>query len=291
MRILVFGAAGMLGHRVMQRLAATHQTWGTVREPAGRLPSIPGVSGERLLPTFDAEDAAAAERVIERISPDVIINCIGIVKQRAEAKDVLASIAINAMFPHRLARIVAGRGARLIHFSTDCVFSGRAGPYSETDIPDPTDLYGRSKLLGEVDYAGCLTLRTSIVGLSLRAGTGLFDWFFAQRGGRVRGFRQALYTGLTTDAMADLVSWLIDAHPTLSGLWQVSAEPIDKFSMLQLVNSVHGLGITIEPDDDFHCDRRLDSSAFRATTGWTPSSWQSMVETMLTGPLSSAANG
>jgi dTDP-4-dehydrorhamnose reductase len=281
-KILLMGASGMLGHRLLQRLSPLHETWGTVRS-ATDLPMIPGVEREQLLPGVAAEDSSALALAVERVAPDVIINCVGIVKQRAAAKDALQSIEINALLPHRLARLAEDSGARLVHFSTDCVFSGRQGPYSESDNPDPTDLYGRSKLLGEVDYPACLTIRTSIVGRSLREGTGLFDWLFAQRGGQVRGWRHALYTGLTTDAMADVVAMLLKLRPMLSGVWQVSAEPIDKCSLIQLVNEVHDLGITIEADDSVHCDRRLDSTRFRRATGWEPPSWRSMIETMHAG--------
>jgi dTDP-4-dehydrorhamnose reductase len=130
-----------------------------------------------------------------------------------------------------------------------------------------------------------MTIRTSIVGRELRRGTGLLDWFFSQKGGRVRGYRHALYTGLTTRAMADVVRMLLETQPDLSGVWQVSSDPIDKFNLLELVNRVYALGIHIEPDETFHCDRRLDSSRFREATGWSPPSWQSMIETMHADPL------
>lgn len=176
-------------------------------------------------------------------------------------------------------------GVRLIHFSTDCVFSGHRGPYRESDAPDPKDLYGRSKLLGEVDRPGCLTIRTSIVGRELRRGTGLFDWFISQKGGQVHGYRHALYSGLTTGAMADVVQLVLESYRDLSGIWQVSGEAIDKFSLLELVNAVYQLGIRIEPDDTFQCDRRLDSSRFREMIGWAPPTWQSMIETMYADPF------
>jgi dTDP-4-dehydrorhamnose reductase len=222
---------------------------------------------------------------MERVGAEVVVNCIGIVKQIDAAKDPTASISINALLPHQIAALCAERGARLIHFSTDCVFSGQAGPYRESDSPDPADLYGRTKLLGEVDRPGCLTLRTSIVGREIHRGTGLLEWFIAQRGGQVRGFRQALYSGLTTGAMTDLLRLLIEEHADLSGVWQVSGDPIDKYSLLCLVNNVYRLGISIDPVDEFRCDRRLDSSRFRTSVGWSPPSWQSMIETMHADPL------
>lgn len=275
----------MLGHKLMQRLGQDHEVWGTVRGAPEVAVAIPGVEPERLVGGVEAGDLGSVCRAIDFVAPAAVLNCIGIVKQIDAAKDAIVSIGINSLFPHQLAAICAKRGARLVHFSTDCVFSGRAGLYRESDIPDPVDLYGRSKLLGEVDRPGALTIRTSIVGRELQRGTGLFDWFFAQKGGRVRGYRHALYTGLTTGTMADVVRLVLESHPNLSGVWQVSSDPIDKLSLLELVNAVFALGIRIEPDNDFHCDRRLDSSRFRGATGWTPPSWQSMIETMHADPL------
>ena len=209
-----------------------------------------------------------------------MLNCIGIIKQSKAASDPLPSIAINSLLPHQLAQMAAARGARLIHFSTDCVFSGRRGNYVEDDEPDPVDLYGRSKLLGEVTAPNGLTLRTSIVGRELREHLGLIDWFLSQRGGRINGYARALYSGLTTLAAADLVAWLIRAHPALQGLWQVSGEPISKFDLLQIVKRVYGLDIEIAPDRHFVCDRRLDSTRFRKHTGWRPPSWDHMIAAM-----------
>jgi dTDP-4-dehydrorhamnose reductase len=283
--ILVLGATGMLGHKLLQQLSRGHEVSGTVRGTPEQAPQIAGIGRDQLIGGIAADDLAAIRRAVERVRAAAVINCIGIVKQIDAAKDAVTSISINALLPHQLGQLCAESGARLIHFSTDCVFSGRAGPYRETDPPDATDLYGRSKLLGEVEDPGCLTIRTSIIGRELRRGSGLLDWFLAQRGGQVRGYRHALYTGLTTRAMADVVRLILESHPELEGVWQVSGEPIDKCSLLELVNQVYGLGIRIAPDLEFHCDRRLDSSRFRAAAGWTPPTWQSMIETMHADPL------
>jgi dTDP-4-dehydrorhamnose reductase len=207
----------------------------------------------------------------------VVLNCVGIVKQAAAASDPVASISINSLFPHQLAQLTAKMGIRLIHFSTDCVFSGQKGSYTEADTPDPMDLYGRSKLLGEVAGHQALTLRTSIVGRELRGHLGLIDWFVSQRGKRVNGYVHALYSGLTTTAAAELVSLLIRKHADLQGLWQVSGNPISKFDLLGTVNRLYNLGIDLTPDEIFRCDRRLDSTRFRRHTGWQPASWEEMI--------------
>ena len=285
MKVLVLGSTGMLGHKLLQRLSVGHDVWGTVRGAADQAPPIPGIDRERLIGGVSASALSSVAQAIEQIRPDAVLNCIGIVKQIDAAKDAIISITINALLPHQIGELCAQQGARLIHFGTDCVFSGRSGPYQESDEPDATDLYGRSKLLGEVERPGCLTIRTSIVGRELRRGTGLLEWFFSQQGKAVCGYRQALYTGLTTQAMADVVGMILECHPGLWGVWQVSADAIDKCSLLELVNRVYGLGIRIEPDESFHCDRRLDSSRFRQATGWEPPGWESMISAMQADPF------
>jgi dTDP-4-dehydrorhamnose reductase len=280
MRVLVLGAAGMLGHKLLQRLRAEHEAAGTIRDAApdaGLSRALPGV---KLYPGVDASNLASIERALDDWQAQVVLNCIGIIKQSKAASDPLPSIAINALLPHQLAQMAAARGARLINFSTDCVFSGRRGNYVEDDEPDPVDLYGRSKLLGEVTAPNALTLRTSIVGRELRGHLGLIDWFLSQRGGRINGYTRALYSGLTTLAAADLVAWLIRAHPELQGVWQVSGEPISKFDLLQIVKRVYRVDIDIAPDQQFVCDRRLDSTRFRQRTGWRPPSWEDMIAAM-----------
>lgn len=285
MKILILGASGMLGHKLLQRLSVRHEVVGTVRGSTAEAPSISGVQSDLLIGGVAATEADAIRRVVQGVQPEAVLNCIGIVKQIDEAKDAIQSISVNSLLPHQLSAICSEFDSRLIHFSTDCVFSGRAGPYKESDLPDPVDLYGRSKLLGEVVDAGCLTIRTSIVGRELKRGTGLIDWIMSKRGGKVRGYRRALYSGLTTEAMSDVVELLLEKHPEVDGIWQVSADPIDKCSLLEIVNRVYGLNIEIEPDETFFCDRRLDSTRFREATGWTPPTWQEMIENMYADPF------
>jgi dTDP-4-dehydrorhamnose reductase len=202
---------------------------------------------------------------------------VGIIKQLRESEDPLLSLEINSLLPHRLVLACRASGARFIHISTDCVFSGKAGRYTERSISDATDLYGRTKYLGEVHGQGTLTLRTSIIGREIETCFGLIEWFLAQKGGRCRGFSRAVFSGLTALALADLLADLIVDHPTLHGLYHVSSDPISKYDLLHLVNEVYQLGTTIEKDDEFICDRSLDSARFREATGWQPGSWRSMI--------------
>jgi dTDP-4-dehydrorhamnose reductase len=206
-----------------------------------------------------------------------VINAIGVVKQRHAAKESIASIETNALFPHRLALACRESNARLVHLSTDCVFSGRRGRYAEDDFPDADDLYGRTKLLGEVGDTGCVTLRTSIIGLELSRRKSLVEWFLAQRG-PIRGYRRAIYTGFTTLEMARIVERVLQHLPARSGVYQASSAPIDKYRLLVMLRDRLGRDLPIEPDDDFHCDRSLLSPRFQADFAYTPPDWPQMID-------------
>jgi dTDP-4-dehydrorhamnose reductase len=216
-------------------------------------------------------------RALDLARPDAIVNCIGLVKQHARATDPEANLTINARFPHRLARLAAARGARLVHLSTDCVFSGRTGGYREDDDLDAPDLYGRTKALGEVSGDGVLTLRTSMVGRELRGAHGLVEWFLAQRGTRVRGYTRAFFSGMTTRVLSEAIVDVVAKWPELSGIYHVAADRISKHDLLQLLNEAFGTKTTIEPDASVTIDRSLCGDRFREATGWGAPSWSAMV--------------
>jgi dTDP-4-dehydrorhamnose reductase len=284
-RILILGGAGMLGHKLCQLYRNEFKTWCTVRSFPRGPEGFEIWDKDRTLPAVDAADFDSVTRAIAQVKPDVVVNCIGIIKQLKAAKDPIVSLSINSLFPHRLANLCRAANARMIHISTDCVFSGRKGMYTEDDPSDAEDLYGRTKFLGEVNYPGCLTVRTSIIGRELHSTSGLVDWFLSNRGGKVRGFRRAIYTGFTTVALAKILGDIIRNHPELSGVWQVSSEPIDKYDLLKLVNEVYRAGIEIEPDDSFLCDRSLNSSRFRTAAHFQPPTWPEMIADMHNDPL------
>ena len=284
-RVLVLGGSGMLGHKAVQALGERFETWATVRGEAIP-PAAAGVlDPARTVTGVRADDLASVERALDASGAEAVVNAVGIIKQLDAAKAAVPSIRINALFPHELAEACGERGARLVHVSTDCVFSGSRGGYVEDDLPDATDLYGRSKLLGEVPGPGAVTLRTSIVGRELSTASGLFEWFLSQRGGRVRGFSRAVFSGLTTAALSAVIGDVIERHADLDGLWHVSAAPIDKLTLLQELRDALGVEIEIEPDDGLVIDRSLDSSRFRAATGWTPPSWQAMLAQLAADPI------
>lgn len=278
MRVLVLGANGMLGHQLCRGFDGRFETWGSFRGSADQYARYALLDARRAIGGVAAEDVGTVEAALDRARPDAVVNCIGIVKQRDEAKMAVPSIVVNCLFPHRLAEMCIARDARLIHMSTDCVFSGRSGAYAEADTPDPVDLYGRSKLLGEVDQPGCLTFRTSIIGWELEHRAGLLEWFAAQRGRTIKGYRRALYSGVSTRVMADLIGRALERWPELSGVYHAASEPIDKCELLSELGLALGWDdIVIEPEEDFVCDRSLDGSRLVERTGWSAPSWAEMI--------------
>lgn len=278
--VLVLGASGMLGNAVLRLFAQSpgYHVVGSARSTA-TLRKLPAELREHVICGVDVESIDNLTRLFGESRPQVVVNCIGLVKQLAEADDPLAALPINALLPHRLARLSAVAGARLVHVSTDCVFAGTRGGYVEADAPDAQDLYGRSKLLGEVDYANAITLRTSIIGHELDSAHGLVGWFLSQQGA-VRGFTKAVFSGLPTVELARVIRDHVLPQPELRGLYHVSAAPIDKYSLLQLVAKAYGRSIEIAPDDRLVIDRSLDSSRFRAATGHAPPAWPELVQRM-----------
>ena len=278
MRILILGAYGMLGHKLWRILGRKHETYATCRASRRGLDLAFCLDSARLIPNVTAEYFDSVIESIDSVCPDVVINCIGIVKQRPQAKETIPSILVNALFPHRLASLCKRTNTRLIHFSTDCVFSGKKGMYVETDIPDAEDLYGRTKHLGEVNEEGCVTIRSSIIGRELTGRMGFLEWVLSNKGGAVSGFTNAIYSGFTTTEMARIVDLIIKDHPNLSGLWHVASYPIRKFDLLDKINSKLNLGITIYSEPNFYCDRSLNAEAFNKKTGYIPPSWDAMIE-------------
>lgn len=276
-RILVVGASGMLGHKAIRVLAPDFEVWGACRDPR-TIPDL-GTPSERILAGLDATDPHSAYELVDRVRPDLVLNAVGIVKQRADAEAAIPSIEVNSLWPHVLADACAAHDARMVHVSTDCVFSGSRGMYVETDVSDVFDLYGRSKLLGEVtDQENAITLRTSIIGWQLGEPTGLVGWFAAHRNEHLKGFTKAVFSGLTTQALTEVVRDVVIPDASLSGLWHVSADPIDKYTLLTRLAQYAGWDVDITPSEEVAIDRSLDSTRFRARTGWAPKGWDEMLE-------------
>lgn len=278
-RILIIGASGMLGsslHRYFSKQVA-FDVLGTVRSPevAG---SLSNMGFDNVQIGIDVSNFDTVVESIKNFKPDYVINCVGLIKQIDKANSPISSIEINSLLPHQLAIACDNGAARLIHFSTDCVFSGSSGSYNEASLPTATDIYGRSKLLGEVDYGPHLTLRTSIIGHEMQSAVSLVDWFLNQSG-PIKGFQKAVFSGLPTVFVAEFLKDFI-LGKKISGLYHLSVEPIDKCSLLQLVKQMYNLPVNIIPDDKLVIDRSLNSHKLRELTGFTPPSWPELVKKM-----------
>jgi dTDP-4-dehydrorhamnose reductase len=275
-RVLVLGGNGMLGHKLCHLLSERMEVWTTFRGQPADFKYLPK---ERKIGNVPVQDMARVQEVLDTVKPEAVVNAVGIVKQRDEAKQAVLSIQVNALFPHQLADLCIERGIRVIQISTDCVFSGARGNYTEIDNPDPVDLYGRSKLLGELNRPNCLTLRTSIIGWQLNTFTSLLSWFAFQRGKRIKGYKQAIYTGISTAVLSQLIGDIIETRPDLQGLYQVASDQISKFELLlRLRDSLGWSDFILEPEDQFFCDRSLSPLHFATATGWKSPSWESLLQ-------------
>ena len=277
MRLLILGGSGMLGHQLWRGLHAKHDIWVTLRRPVADFAAHNLFDEAKAIQFDDITDDTALERALDQAKPEAVINCVGLIKQRDEASDEALTLRVNAEFPHRLAKRCGEAGARLIHFSTDCIFAGTKGNYTESDPSDAADLYGQSKHQGEVADAHSVTLRTSVIGHELGTNLALLDWFLSQRGQAISGFTKAIYSGFTTLEMSRIVDRILTQYPDLSGVWHVASAPISKFDLLKLCQIKLGWEGVIEPDDEFVCDRTLNTDHFNKTTGYSPPSWEAMI--------------
>ncbi|BBK39165.1 NAD(P)-dependent oxidoreductase [Allostella sp. ATCC 35155] len=278
---MVLGAGGMLGHRLAAVLAPRFEVVATLRGAAGAVSSA--VCGTTVVGGVDVADEGGLARLLDRFRPEAVLNAVGVVKQRLGPGDGEEAVTINALLPHRLARLCGTRGIRLVQFGTDCVFSGRAadvrGPdgYREDDPAEPADIYGRSKLLGEPEAPHVLVLRTSIIGREAGRRQGLVEWFLSQGEAPVRGFTRAVFSGVTTTVLAELCGDLLERHRGMSGTWHVAAAPIAKHDLLLLLRAAFERATPVLPEPWPECDRRLDGGHFRAATGWMAPEWPKMV--------------
>lgn len=280
MKVLVFGASGMIGSAMFRILseAVGWQVWGTLRSATAMQFFSPEFA-ERLVVGIEAEHHDSLVRVFASVRPDVAVNCIGLTKHHREADDPLLALPLNSLLPHRLADLCAASGTRLIHVSTDCVFSGSKGGYREDDAPDATDVYGKSKHLGEVDYPHAVTLRTSTIGHELQSRYGLLEWFLAQETS-CKGFARAVFSGLPNVEFARVVRDVVIPRPELRGLFHVGGEAIDKYHLLREIAAAYDKRIDIQRDESFVIDRSLDSGRFRQATGYVPAAWPELVRAM-----------
>lgn len=278
MKILIIGGKGMLGHKLFQVLSKKYDVWTTIRDSFNDNTDSLYLKKAKVFENIDVQNFETVDKIINSLEPKVIINAVGVIKQKKESKDIVKTLEINSVFPHKVVEIAKKINARFITFSTDCVFDGKRGNYSELDIPNVRDLYGISKNLGEVVSENCLTFRTSIIGREISTTNSLVEWFLSQEGKKVEGFINAIYTGFPTIIISEIISNIIENHQDLQGLYHLSSDPINKFDLLVLMKNRLNLNLEIEPFQDFKIDRSLNSQKFRNETSFKPQSWEKMVD-------------
>lgn len=280
-RVLITGATGMLGHTLLRILdqRPEYELFASVRNLGKLTHQFNSRPINSIILNVDTNNFDSFSHKLKEVNPDIIVNCIGVIKQAPLANDPISTISINALFPHKLEAACRPLGTRLIHISSDCVFKGEKGNYTETDPSDAIDLYGRTKFLGEIIEKNSLTLRTSIIGHELNSSYGLVDWFLSQNG-HVRGFTNAIFTGFPTIEVARIITDYVLPNANLQGLYHLSSNKISKYDLLCLVAKYYSKNVVIEPYDDFYCDRSLDSTRFRGETGYSPPPWDKLIESM-----------
>ena len=277
MKVLILGCTGTLGHKLYQVLTPLFDVTGTIRRSYHDISKFDFFQQSRIVPDVDAQEISRVEKVIGETGPDVVINCIGIVKQLEDKAGMMLNIWLNSLFPHQLYQICRAKGIRLIHIGTDCVFSGRKGNYQEEDPSDAEDIYGKTKHLGEVNETGALTVRTSFIGRELNSRNGLLEWFLSNQGGKVNGYSNAMFSGFTTLHLSRIIADIIAKHQNLSGIYHIASDPISKFQLLTLIKKAMKLNIEIKEYPDVRYDRSLDATRYSKETGFTPPPWEKMV--------------
>ena len=281
MRILILGANGLIGHTLWEQFSGKYDTFATVRMPKSELVRYTSIfNSDKVIDRIDINELSQLKGVLKTLKPDYILNCTGITKRRNEINQVETALTINSIFPHKLAQWCLENGSRSINFSTDCVFHGENGDYNEQSITTAEDNYGRSKAFGEVkDNANSLTIRSSFIGRELLYKSELLEWFISQNGKTVKGFKNAMYSGVSTIYMSKVVSHIIDNYPALHGLYQLAPEqPISKYDLLHIARKSFGLNIEIVPEEDFVSNKSLNGTKLKNKINIEVPTWQSMMD-------------
>lgn len=286
MKILILGGTGVLGHELVKQFSKKYEVFTTIRRK--RILAISSIfkniiDEDRFFFIDNIDQSDEINDTIKKLSPEILINCVGSIKQKIDkdnVNDIKSMFRVNTNFPHTLSEICSQNNIKLIHFSTDCVFSGKKGNYKESDLADPTDDYGKSKMLGEITNGNHLTIRTSFIGPELYSKSSFFEWVISNKNNEINGFDKAIYSGFTTQAFAPILSEVIDEHKNLNGLLHISSNPISKFDLIKLIDKVFKLNIKINRNSSFQCDRSLNSLKFRNKTKITIPSWNDMIKNL-----------
>jgi dTDP-4-dehydrorhamnose reductase len=278
MRILILGVSGLIGHKIFQVLSEDFEVFGTLHKSKKDYGNLELFSSLNIIENINVAEFEILKGVLYAINPDVILNCVGITKRKIETYDLVDVLTINSLFPHQLANWAKINKKRVIHFSTDCVFNGRVGNYTETSLTTAEDVYGRTKALGEINYKHTLTIRSSFIGQELFDKTELLEWFLNQNGKQINGYTNTLYSGVSTIFMARIVKYLILKYPYVSGLYNLSPnKPISKYDLLCLAKKFFNINVEIIPTDKPIHLPTLDGSKLKSEINLTVPDWEEMM--------------
>jgi dTDP-4-dehydrorhamnose reductase len=278
MRILILGASGLIGHKLLQELSMDFEVFGTLHKSKDSYGNISLFSGHNIIDNVNVAEFEVLKGILYAVNPDIILNCVGITKRKDEINDSFTALTINSVFPHQLANWAKNKGKRIIHFSTDCVFDGKVGNYDETSLTTAEDIYGRTKALGEIRYDHTLTIRSSFIGQELFGKTELLEWFLSQKGKQIKGFKNTLYSGVSTIFMARAVIKIIINYPNLSGLYNLAPEKaISKYDLICIAREAYDINVDIISDEEHVHLPTLDGSKLRNEICLTIPSWQEMM--------------
>jgi dTDP-4-dehydrorhamnose reductase len=279
MRILILGASGLIGHKLLQKLSNDFDVYATLHRSKESYGLMPLFSGQNIIDEVDVSDFENVSAILHSVNPNVILNCIGITPRKDEINNLYKVIKINSLFPHQLANWAKVNNKRVIHFSTDCVFNGSTGNYTENSLTTAEDVYGRTKALGEINYSHTLTIRSSFIGQELFGKTELLDWFLNQEGKRINGFTNTLYSGVSTNFMTYVVKTIILNAPELSGLYQLAPDkPISKYELLCIAKRAFDVNIEIIPENEYVHTPTLNGSKLKDNIKINVPSWKEMMK-------------
>lgn len=285
MKILIIGGNGMLGHKLVSEFQKNNEVWTTLQKEFSNFKKFGIFDQKKTFSGIDVKVTSDVENIIKEVEPDIIFNAVGIVKQRNDSKNITETLEINSIFPHKLAELAKKYKSKLILFSTDCVFNGIKGNYTESDQPDAADLYGISKRFGEINSDNCLTIRTSIIGRELISTHSLLEWFLSQTNKKVLGYENAIFSGFPTIVLAEIFKNMLDNFISLNGIYHISSTPINKYELLKLIKKYYEMEVEIEPFGDFRIDRSLDSEKFKKKTNFVSETWEKMIQKMVNDPF------
>lgn len=276
MNVLITGASGMIGHTLARIISQStlYRVIGVGQRPKSL---INGLGNAQYYQFGDLTNKQNTEKLFAEFKPEIIINCAGLTKHIEIGNVPKYAIELNALFPHVLADYASRNSCRLVHISSDCVFNGEDGDYTESSITNAYDVYGKTKALGEVE-GDHLTLRTSTIGHEQGTSFGLLEWFLKQS--ECEGYPHAIFSGLPTVELGQLIRDFVLPNQSLSGLFNVGASPIDKYSLLNLIADQYGLSTSIISNGTFTIDRSLNSMKFTNETGYVAPDWPILISKM-----------